>query len=782
VEGDAEHHDMLESVKQLVQNRCSPMVARALQHVSFPARALPGVYDEGALDVISDSNNDSASGSSSSSNSGDGTTESGAEGPVISTRRYRRARPAGSVPCRLAFSGSGSAVSSHESSRDRSASEAQLTAHAAATALDGAVVNGRSLIASALGIVDAKTRAGDELDPEDYRHDDRDSGSGEASGVGAAPGTSANKKTTADKAASKVAVPTGCVVLLYHLCAASELEDPEEAEEVLDNVRLLVGGALPPSAAGPEHALAAALAPSALASKLLGTSWTPTPPPLPSTSVEAAPAEAPAEAPAAVNVDILWLRAEKGGDPERFRALLAKRDQPGAWVDKALASDAAWRASVTKQQALVAEANKLQKEVIGPAKKTGQDCDVALKRVMALKQEAKALLEPAASGSGEVTESSGADDDSSNSNTGKPLSIATLEVHAKVCLAKLGKVVVKSRVGNLVELAELDEVKAEADVGSNSDAAATATNSNSSDKNSCNGIVLPTVEGFPVAIALRSSVLAAYACERLDGAVLAGQHLRAVIADAAPPIDLPPPPPPKPRATAAVFVPGTASGGTSAGGAATVSGTPGAAPGDSSVETGSTGGSAGGVSGKEGEADGATEEVAVVLTRNGKKIPVKYAPTKAVPKVPNAQTVREYVTQQRLDPELDALCFELVEKLFQFQERVRLRDPTKAKQRRRLVFGLREVKRGIKLGQVKCVVVAPNIDEGNFAGGLDDTVNEIISLGRASEECTVLFALSKKKLGKALGKNVRVSAVGIYSMDGAYDAYKKIVKLLPSLA
>ena len=782
MEGDAEHHDMLESVKQLVQNRCSPMVARALQHVSFPARALPGVYDEGALDVISDSNNDSASGSSSSSNSGDGTTESGAEGPVISTRRYRRARPAGSVPCRLAFSGSGSAVSSHESSRDRSASEAQLTAHAAATALDGAVVNGRSLIASALGIVDAKTRAGDELDPEDYRHDDRDSGSGEASGVGAAPGTSANKKTTADKAASKVAVPTGCVVLLYHLCAASELEDPEEAEEVLDNVRLLVGGALPPSAAGPEHALAAALAPSALASKLLGTSWTPTPPPLPSTSVEAAPAEAPAEAPAAVNVDILWLRAEKGGDPERFRALLAKRDQPGAWVDKALASDAAWRASVTKQQALVAEANKLQKEVIGPAKKTGQDCDVALKRVMALKQEAKALLEPAASGSGEVTESSGADDDSSNSNTGKPLSIATLEVHAKVCLAKLGKVVVKSRVGNLVELAELDEVKAEADVGSNSDAAATATNSNSSDKNSCNGIVLPTVEGFPVAIALRSSVLAAYACERLDGAVLAGQHLRAVIADAAPPIDLPPPPPPKPRATAAVFVPGTASGGTSAGGAATVSGTPGAAPGDSSVETGSTGGSAGGVSGKEGEADGATEEVAVVLTRNGKKIPVKYAPTKAVPKVPNAQTVREYVTQQRLDPELDALCFELVEKLFQFQERVRLRDPTKAKQRRRLVFGLREVKRGIKLGQVKCVVVAPNIDEGNFAGGLDDTVNEIISLGRASEECTVLFALSKKKLGKALGKNVRVSAVGIYSMDGAYDAYKKIVKLLPSLA
>jgi selenocysteine insertion sequence-binding protein 2 len=178
----------------------------------------------------------------------------------------------------------------------------------------------------------------------------------------------------------------------------------------------------------------------------------------------------------------------------------------------------------------------------------------------------------------------------------------------------------------------------------------------------------------------------------------------------------------------------------------------------------------------------AAEEAAVVLTRNGKKLPVKYAPAKAVPKMPNALAVREYVTQQKLDPALDVLCFELVEKLFQFQERLRLRDPTKAKQRRRLVFGLREVKRGVKLGQVKCVVVAPNIDEGHFAGGLDDTVNEIIALGRASEDCTVLFALSKKKLGKALGKKVRVSAVGVYSLDGAYDAYKKIVKLLPSLS
>ena len=80
---------------------------------------------------------------------------------------------------------------------------------------------------------------------------------------------------------------------------------------------------------------------------------------------------------------------------------------------------------------------------------------------------------------------------------------------------------------------------------------------------------------------------------------------------------------------------------------------------------------------------------------------MKYAPAKAVPKVPNAALVREYVTQQRLDPEMDSLCFDMIGKLFEFQERLRLKDPLKAKQRRRLVFGLREVKRGIKTEKIK---------------------------------------------------------------------------------
>jgi selenocysteine insertion sequence-binding protein 2 len=201
----------------------------------------------------------------------------------------------------------------------------------------------------------------------------------------------------------------------------------------------------------------------------------------------------------------------------------------------------------------------------------------------------------------------------------------------------------------------------------------------------------------------------------------------------------------------------------------------------SASSSSSTATSGGGVDHKEND-DAPAPEPEISLTRNGKKIPVKYAGAKKVPKIGNKSSVREYVTQQRLDGELDQLCFDLIAQLFEYQERLRLRDPTKAKLRRRLVFGLREVKRGIKIGKIKCVIVAPNIDEGNFEGGLDDTVNEIISLGRSEESCeNVIFALSKRRLGKALGKQIKVSAVGVYSMDGAHDTYKKVKKRLAAL-
>jgi len=159
-------------------------------------------------------------------------------------------------------------------------------------------------------------------------------------------------------------------------------------------------------------------------------------------------------------------------------------------------------------------------------------------------------------------------------------------------------------------------------------------------------------------------------------------------------------------------------------------------------------------------------------------------------KMRNSLPVREYV-DQALSDEMDELVTSMLSRLMELQERIRLKDPVKAQMRRRLVFGFREVIRGIRSRRCACVIVAPNIEQGlgKDTSGIDGTVKEMlekcaptedeIELGK--EGVPVVFALNKSKLGKALNKRIKVSTVGIYSADGAYEEYKKILALRSNL-
>ena len=48
--------------------------------------------------------------------------------------------------------------------------------------------------------------------------------------------------------------------------------------------------------------------------------------------------------------------------------------------------------------------------------------------------------------------------------------------------------------------------------------------------------------------------------------------------------------------------------------------------------------------------------------------------------------------------------------LARFQDRMYLKDPIKAKAKRRYVCGLREVLKHLKLKKLKCVILPPNLD------------------------------------------------------------------------
>ena len=86
-----------------------------------------------------------------------------------------------------------------------------------------------------------------------------------------------------------------------------------------------------------------------------------------------------------------------------------------------------------------------------------------------------------------------------------------------------------------------------------------------------------------------------------------------------------------------------------------------------------------------------------------------------------------------------------------------------------------QVKRGIKSKQISMIIIAPNIESGGAAGSLDDKVLEILRIAK-DLSCMVVWALNRRKLGKALNKSVRVSVVGVQSVDGANQLHKQLVK------
>lgn len=158
------------------------------------------------------------------------------------------------------------------------------------------------------------------------------------------------------------------------------------------------------------------------------------------------------------------------------------------------------------------------------------------------------------------------------------------------------------------------------------------------------------------------------------------------------------------------------------------------------------------------------------LYSGNKVIPEQYAECKRVPKVPNAGVPREYA--KRIDDEnVIPLLFEMLGELMRLQ--LRAKENKNAKARRRLVMGLREVARGIRAKKVKMVVLANNLDE---YGALDSKLETILKLAN-DNDIPVIFDLNKRKIGKALGKTIKVSVVGIENADGAYDSFKKLRRL-----
>ncbi|NXP21883.1 SEBP2 protein, partial [Scytalopus superciliaris] len=171
-------------------------------------------------------------------------------------------------------------------------------------------------------------------------------------------------------------------------------------------------------------------------------------------------------------------------------------------------------------------------------------------------------------------------------------------------------------------------------------------------------------------------------------------------------------------------------------------------------------------------AEGFLESTGIKESKEGSVTSKQLTPS--LPKI-HSRNFRDYCSQV-LSKEVDSCVTDLLKELVRFQDRLYQKDPVKAKIKRRLVMGLREVLKHLKLKKLKCVIISPNCEKIQSKGGLDETLHNIIDCA-CEQNIPFVFALNRKALGRCVNKAVPVSVVGIFSYDGAQDHFHRMVQL-----
>ena len=95
--------------------------------------------------------------------------------------------------------------------------------------------------------------------------------------------------------------------------------------------------------------------------------------------------------------------------------------------------------------------------------------------------------------------------------------------------------------------------------------------------------------------------------------------------------------------------------------------------------------------------------------------------------------------------------------------------------KKRLVAGLREVTKQVERNRVKIVFLAPDIQRCQETGGLDEAVQRLLDLARQAG-LPVVYALSRRKIGRVLLKKVPVSVCGVLNYQATEETWKRLTE------
>ncbi|PAA53938.1 hypothetical protein BOX15_Mlig007671g1 [Macrostomum lignano] len=142
----------------------------------------------------------------------------------------------------------------------------------------------------------------------------------------------------------------------------------------------------------------------------------------------------------------------------------------------------------------------------------------------------------------------------------------------------------------------------------------------------------------------------------------------------------------------------------------------------------------------------------------------------------HSRRFREYC-DQLLMKSVQELSVKVLRDLAFYQARARARDPAKAKQKRRLVMGLREARKHIGLNRIRLVFISPDLERVQAPGGLDDSVNQLINLCQ-QRSVPYVFGLKRREMGRVLRKTVPVSVVAVFDYQGCEANVNALLELV----
>ncbi|VDK85124.1 unnamed protein product [Litomosoides sigmodontis] len=158
---------------------------------------------------------------------------------------------------------------------------------------------------------------------------------------------------------------------------------------------------------------------------------------------------------------------------------------------------------------------------------------------------------------------------------------------------------------------------------------------------------------------------------------------------------------------------------------------------------------------------------------NQRKRSVKQLLTDVRERNGKAVELNKFVSFTSTTTDVDIAIIGFLKKVKKFQDRAWKRNPIKARSKRRLVCGLREVRKQLLLKAARCIILARDIETNKVDLAADvDAIKELC----ASNHITFFWISSKHSLSRALNKSPLVSAVAILDCSGAEDAYNMVLE------